>query len=105
MTIFHIPVPAASIQTALNYGIANTSIISNGVSFDADGSTVVSSSGPTTYSTIDYAFQQANTATIVAQSAYNLANTIATIPSAIFDGGGPDTKFSSGPILDFGGII
>lgn len=100
MTVFKIPVPTSSIQTALNYGIANTSIISSGISFDADGSTVVSD-----YSTT---FPNGNSGGGSGGNGSPGATGPAGPPgpttSIIFDGGWPDQSYAMGPAFDCGGI-
>jgi hypothetical protein len=101
MTTFKIPVPASSIQTALNYGISNVSIISNGISFGIDGSTVVSD-----YST---SFPNGNNS---GGGGSGNGSPGATGPqgpagpttSIIFDGGWPDQSYATGPAFDCGGI-
>jgi hypothetical protein len=101
MIVFKIPVPASSIQTALNYGIANTSIISNGVSFVADGSTVISDYNTT--------FPNGNSSGggggNGAPGATGPQGPPGPTTSIIFDGGWPDQSYAMGPALDCGGII
>ena len=102
MSIFKIPVPATSIQTSLSYGIANTSIISTGISFDADGSTVVSD-----YSTT---FPNGNNSGgggggTGADGATGPVGPKGDTTSIIFDGGWPDNSYATGPAFDCGGII
>jgi hypothetical protein len=47
----------------------------------------------------------ANTALAIGQAAFNYANTIASQTSSIiFDGGWPNQSYSTGPVLDCGGI-
>ena len=70
---YTIAVPISSIQKAISYG-ANVSIIGTGVQY-ADGTTVTSAYPTQSFS--DPAFNQANTATSIAQASYNFANTIA----------------------------
>lgn len=69
---YTIAVPVSSIQKATTYG-ANVSIIGTGVTF-GDGTTVTSSYPATSYA--DPAYQQANTATVLSQAAFNYANTL-----------------------------
>ena len=102
MSIFKIPVPATSIQTSLSYGIANTSIISTGISFVADGSTVVS----------DYSitFPNGNNSGgggggTGADGATGPVGPKGDTTSIIFDGGWPDNSYATGPAFDCGGII
>ena len=102
MSIFKIPVPATSIQTSLLYGIANTSIISTGISFDDDGSTVVS----------DYSitFSNGNNSGgggggTGADGATGPVGPKGDTTSIIFDGGWPDNSYATGPAFDCGGII
>ena len=101
MIVFKIPVPTSSIQTALNYGIANTTIISSGISFSADGSTVVSD-----YSTT---FPNGNSNSgggggNGAPGATGPAGPPGPTTSIIFDGGWPDQSYAMGPAFDCGGI-
>ena len=69
---YTIAVPVSSIQKATTYG-ANVSIIGTGVTF-GDGTTVTSAYPATSYA--DPAYQQANTATVLSQAAFNYANTL-----------------------------
>ena len=105
MMVFKIPVPASSIQTALTYGTANVTIISTGVSFTADGSTVVS----------DYSTTFPNGSGGGGGGgggAGGNGEPGATGPqgppgpttSIIFDGGWPDQSYAMGPAFDCGGI-
>jgi hypothetical protein len=100
MIVFKIPVPASSIQIARNYGIANTTIISSGISFSADGSTVVSD-----YSTT---FPNGNSSGggggNGAAGATGPAGPPGPTTSIIFDGGWPDQSYAMGPAFDCGGI-
>jgi hypothetical protein len=101
MSVFKIPVPATSIQTALNYGIANTSVISTGISFD-NGSTVIS----------DYSITFPNGNDGGGGGGGGNGSPGATGPagpkgdttSIIFDGGWPNQSYANGPAFDCGGI-
>ena len=103
MSIFKIPVPAASIQTALDYGIANTSIISTGISF-TDGSTVISDYSVTLPNGNDGGGGSGGTGADGAPGATGPAGPKGDTTSIIFDGGWPDQSYSTGPVFDCGGI-
>lgn len=105
MSIFKIPVPAISIQTALNYGIANTSIISTGISFNADGSTVVSDYSTTLPNGNNAGGGGGGTGANGAPGATGPAGPKGDTTSIIFDGGWPNNSYASGPAFDCGGII
>jgi hypothetical protein len=104
MSIFKIPVPATSIQTSLSYGIANTSIISTGISFDADGSTVVSDYS-TTFPNGNNSGGGGGTGADGAPGATGPAGPPGDSTSIIFNGGWPDNSYAQGPAFDCGGII
>jgi hypothetical protein len=75
MINYTIAIPSSSIKLAATlYPSANLTTISLGISF-LDGSTITSQSSVAP-PPIDYAYNQANTATALAQQAYNVANTV-----------------------------
>jgi hypothetical protein len=105
MTIFKIPIPAASIQTALFYGTSNVSIISTGVSFISDGSTVVSDYS-TTFPTGSYSSGGGGGGGGTgANGATGATGPAGTTTSIVFDGGWPDQSYLTGPVFDCGGIF
>jgi hypothetical protein len=106
MIVFKIPVPASSIKTSLNYGIANVSIITNGVSFVADGSTVISDYS-TTFPNGNNSGGGGGTGANGATGpigATGPAGPPGPTTSIIFDGGWPDQSYATGPAFDCGGI-